>query len=334
MFNRVFHRFSAIQECQYCQLCLNCAIRKELDHRSLQPWNVILLYPLISNLIFTVNKEKKLQIYGSTIMTIMPILPILCVCEKAECTTETFFIAGFIAYLAMEHGVYVPPGAKWLCRVKPCILFISFLCSTLFILSMTFDRFYSIVVPHKAALFNTFKRAKITVTCITIVSILYNLPHLFLSSHVNWECVPFGNAEGNLFGEFYYWLSVVIQFALPFILLLIMNSIIIHKIRNRFVSELQVFAILLLVTFAFLILSTPAYLFFLFVKVIDFFKTPRLFAGYYLFYNVAYKMHFTNHGINFLLYVISGKKFRTDLVNIFRSFQKRGRSKESLVTTI
>ena len=219
-------------------------------------------------------------------MTIMPILPILCVCEKAECTTETFFIAGFIAYLAMEHGLYVPPGAKWLCRVKPCILFISFLCSTLFILSMTFDRFYIIIMPHKAALFNTVKRAKFTVACITIVSILYNLPHLFLSSHVNWECVPFGNAKGSLFGEFYYWLSVVVQFALPFVLLLIMNSIIIHKIRNRFVSfkeksrdanksspknsELQVFAILLLVTFAFLILSTPAYLFFLFVMVIDF----------------------------------------------------------------
>ena len=283
-------------------------------------------------------------------MTIMPILSILCVCEKAKCTTETFYIAGFIAYLAMEHGVYVPPGAKWLCRVKPCILFISFLCSTLFILSMTFDRFYSIIMPHKAALFNTVKRAKFTVVCITIVSILYNLPHLFLSSHVNWECVPFGNAKGNLFGEFYYWLSVMVQFALPFVLLLIMNSIIIHKIRNRFVSvkeksrdanksspknsELQVFAILLLVTFAFLILSTPAYLFFLFVMVIDFFKTPRLFAGYYLFYNVAYKMQFTNHGINFFLYVISGKKFRLDLVNIFPSFKKREKSKGSLVTTI
>ena len=45
-------------------------------------------------------------------------------------------------------------------------------------------------------------------------------------------------------------------------------------------------------------------------------------------------MQFTNHGINFFLYVISGKKFRTDLVNIFPSFKKRERSKESLVTTI
>ena len=62
-------------------------------------------------------------------------------------------------------------------------------------------------------------------------------------------------------------------------------------------------------TFSFLILTTPAYLFFLFVMLMDFSKTPRLAAGYYLFYNMAHKMQVTNHGINFFLYVISGKKF-------------------------
>ena len=41
------------------------------------------------------------------------------------------------------------------------------------------------------------------------------------------------------------------------------------------------------------------------------------FAGYFLFYNIAHKMQFTNHGINFFLYVISGKKFGTDLRHLF-----------------
>ena len=97
-------------------------------------------------------------------------------------------------------------------------------------------------------------------------------------------------------------------------------------------SEFQVFATLLLVTFAFLILTTPAYLFFFFVLVIDFFKTPRRFAGYYLFYNVSHKLYISNYGINFFLYVISGKKFRTDLRNIFPDFKKRKSSKQSPVT--
>ena len=219
--------------------------------------------------------------------------------------------------------------------------------STLLILNMTFERFYSIVVPHKAVSFNTVKRAKITVACISIVSILYNIPHLYVTSNAGWEYIPYGKSNEYSFGEFYYWLSAVVHFVLPFVLLLIMNSVIIHKIRNRFMgvpktssvssvgdsdhgnnssnknSELQVFVTLLLVSFAFLILTTPAYLFFFFVLVVNFFKTPQRFAGYYLFYNVSHKLYISNFGINFFLYVISGKKFRTDLRNLFPDFKKR-----------
>ena len=267
-------------------------------------------------------------------------------------------ISGFISYLTIDRGVYVPPGPKWYCRVAQLFNFTSFLCSTLLILSMTFDRFYSIIMPHKAASFNTVKRAKITVACIVIVSILYNLPHLYLTSYVGWECLPYANAQEYQLGKLYFWLSLVVQFALPFVCLLTMNSVIIHKIRNRFVlvkkpltvspnnessqgetssnkhSEMQVFVILLLVTFAFLVLATPAYLFFLFVRIINFFKSPKLVTAYFLFWNVAHKMYISNHGINFFLYVISGKKFRTDLRNLFPNLKKSKRSNELMANSI
>ena len=231
----------------------------------------------------------------------------------------------------MEHEVYVPPGQLWFCRNAVLVLFMCFLCSALLIVSMTFNRFYSIIRPHKAASFNTVKRAKRTVVCIVIFSTIYNIPHLFISSNVNWECVPFALAMATPYGEIYYWMSMLVQFLFPFIFLLTMNSFIIHKIRTRENltqtvpstkdskqgSELQVFAILLLVTFTFLILSTPAYSLFLFVMLIDFNRTPEMFALYYLLYNIAHKMSFTNYGINFFLYNISGSKFRTDLRNLF-----------------
>ena len=255
----------------------------------------------------------------------------------------------------MEHDVYVPPGPKWYWRVANLFNFTSFLCSTLLILSMTFDRLHSIIMPHKAASFNTVNREKTMVVLIATISILYNLPHLYLTSYVGWECIPYGNAKEYSLGESYYWLSLVAQFALPFVCLLTMNSVIIHKIRNRFVlvkkplsdsgsgpgessqtkhSEMQVCVILLLVTFAFLVLATPGYLFFLFVRIINFFKTPKLLAGYFLFYHVAHKMYISNHGINFFLYVISRKKFRTDLRNIFPDFKNSKRSKELMANNI
>ena len=250
----------------------------------------------------------------------------------------------------MEHDVYIPPDPFWYCTIAMAILFTAFLCSTLFILNMTFDSFYSVIRPHKAASFNTVKRAKLTIFSFIICSMLYNIPHLFISNNNNWECLPYGRAMGKPYGQFYYWLSFVVNFAFPFVLLLSMNSVIIHKIRNRSSlvkelstsktnvshtqcsstriksSESQMFAILLLVTFGFLILTTPGYLLFLFIMLVDFFKTPQLFAGYYLFYNIAHKLHTTNHGINFFLYVISGRKFCTDLLSLFGKRQHSGES--------
>ena len=260
---------------------------------------------------------------------------------------------GFVTYLVMEHGVKMPPGQLWYCHLVNLFNFICFLCSTLLILSMTFDRFYSIIMPHKAASFNTVKRAKIIVACIFMLSILYNIPHFYVSAHVDWECLPYATAMGKPYGEFYYWLSLVVHFALPFVSLLIMNSFIIHKLRTRSIlatdsiresnhgensktknSELQVFAILLLVTFALVILTTPAYVFFLFIMFIDFSKTPKLIAGYYLFYNVAKKMQFANHGFNFFLYVISGQKFRKDLRNLFPTLTKSDLKTRQSVATV
>ena len=48
-----FRKLPTIQECQYCQLHFSCAIKTDPDQWSLQPWNVIILYPLLSNCIFT-----------------------------------------------------------------------------------------------------------------------------------------------------------------------------------------------------------------------------------------------------------------------------------------
>ena len=217
---------------------------------------------------------------------------------------------------------------------------------------MTFDRFYSIIMPHKAASFNTVKRAKITIVSIILLAFLYNVPHLFVSSVDGKQCLPYGAALNKSYGQFYYWLSFTLSYALPFVLLLTMNSIIIYILRTRSIliakqevtskrqgqgqdqgqtsksknSERQIFAILFLVTFGFLILTTPANLLFLFIMVVDFTTSPQLFAGYYLFYNIAQKLYYTNHGINFFLYVLSGQKFRSDLVKLFLKEKKSGPS--------
>ena len=238
----------------------------------------------------------------------------------------------------------MPPHHHGYCDVSNAAIFTVFLCSALLIVSMTFERFISIIKPHKAASFNTIQRAKITIISIVIFSICYNIPHLFISSVQGRQCLPYGTAMGKLYGEVYYWLSFIILFALPFSLLLIMNCVIIYKLRNRAnarvkcdvsldrgqgqsqgqiqgsklkTQDKQIYMILMLVTFGFLILTTPGYLLFLFIMIVDFTRTPLLFAGYYLHNQIAQKLYYTNHGINFFFYVISGTKFRSDLLKLF-----------------
>ena len=234
----------------------------------------------------------------------------------------------------------MPPNAVWFCRMTLPMLFSATLSSTLFILSMTFDTFYSIIRPHKAASFNTIKRAKITIISIFIFSVIFNIPHWFTTFNIEWLCLPFANeiVMAKSYSQFYNWASLVLQFVFPFVSLLIMNSVIIHTLRNRTKtvkreegdnkgqgqstkmknSEKQVFAILLLVTFGFLILSTPMYGYFALNLFINFTVSPKIIAAHHLFTSIAQKLHFTNHGINFFFYVISGQKFRTDLIKLFR----------------
>ena len=192
------------------------------------------------------------------------------------------------------------------------------------------------------------KRTRVTILCVIIFSVLYNSPHMVTSSNQGWQCLPYGEESvmSEKYGTLYYWLSFILHYALPFVLLLSMNCVIIHTIRSSAKfrtkldrvpdnnsegqgqsqghlpktksSENQVYIVLLLVAFGFLILTTPGYLLFLFIMVVDFETSAKVYAGFYLFFNVAQKLHYTNHGINFFLYVMSGQKFRKDLMKLFK----------------
>ena len=236
----------------------------------------------------------------------------------------------------MVFDVVMPPTQHGHCSIIAFGLFFGSMSSTFFITNMTFERFYSILVPHKAASFNTVKRAKITIVCILVFSLFFNSPHFFISSNTGLVCNSFGKAIRSRYGQVYYWFFFCLNFTVPFASLLTMNVFIIYTLKSRSNtivrrsgsqgqpqgqtmrnSERKITITLLLVTFVFLILSIPGLVMVFYTNYIDVRRSAHTFAGYYLFYNVAQKAVYTNHGINFFLYAISGKKFRTDLINLF-----------------
>ena len=239
----------------------------------------------------------------------------------------------------------MPPNQDWHCNLVTVILFTCQLCSTFFILIITFERCYSIAVPHKAASFNTVQRAKITIACTTVLMTLYNVPHLFYTTHRGRDCFSYQKGVGLIHVEIYHWLSFFLSFAMPFVFLLIMNSFIIHTLRVRSLGleteiqshgvgtgrgsnrkksktknyERQVCITLLSVTFTFLCLYTPIYVYRLIALVLSYYPaTAYSLAILTLYYEIAVKLMYSNYGINFFLYAISGQKFRNDLVYLFR----------------
>ena len=199
---------------------------------------------------------------------------------------------------------------------------------TLIILLMMFECFYSIIWPHRAASFTTTRRAKTAILCCCVVSIIYSIPHVFTTHSIGRQCIPLGNASQTLFGQIYYWLNFFANFTAPFVILLVMNSVIIHKLRRWSdlklgqghdkgedkhlkgkQSDIQIYIVLLVVTFSFLILMSPSYVFYIYILSVDYTKSPSSFGLYYLLYHLGHKTYTTNHGINFYLYVTSGHKF-------------------------
>ena len=158
-------------------------------------------------------------------------------------------------------------------------------------------------------------------------------------------CYPYTKGMDHLAAKMYYWADQVVGFVFPFIALLIMNSVIIHTLRKRSKilltrsdkqdegqgqnqghsskmksSDKQIVAMLLLVTFGFLILMTPVYTISFYSEFVDFTSSPKSYAEFYLFMNIAKESFCTNSAINFYLYVISGQKFRSDLLKLFKRF--------------
>ena len=201
---------------------------------------------------------------------------------------------------------------------------------------MTFERLCSIIWPLKAASFNTVKRARTIIVCIFVTCFTYCIPFLFIIGHRGNICIPNKFASVTVLDEVYYWLTQIFIFIIPFSSLLTMNSIIIYTLRKRSKlnisesggqgqsegqtlkikhSEKQIFTMLLLVTFTYLILSFS-------MRALNFYlyfhtgNTPSYYAGFHLIYQIGFDTIYTNHAINFFLYVLSGRKFKTDLINL------------------
>ena len=227
----------------------------------------------------------------------------------------------------------------WLCKGLSHLVIFCIQSSTYLILTMTVDKFIAIKWPHKAATYSTPRRAILVCLGVIVCALCYNVPHLFATALVRDTCVAY--VVGGLKTKIYSWITFLVNFVIPFSMLIYMNHAIVKAVRSSRKmfragedqrmdkrhrtmksAENQLTIMLLLVTMLFLILLFPTYLRFIYSTFVGR-DTPSKYASSMLFFQITYKLYTTNNGINFFLYCISGERFRNDLKEIV-SFIGRG----------
>lgn len=221
------------------------------------------------------------------------------------------------------------------CKLLTWFFQVFSLTSICIIICMTADRFISVQYPLKVKQWCTPSRALKIVLCIPLITCTYTLPYFFLSDYIGPTCTAL--AVGSTFTKVYSWITICLNCFIPFLSILVLNSLIIirllisrsSKIRgdstvnsNPKGRESQVIIMLLMVSFTFLILTSPLFIRYLAYQYIDQYASEERASYFHLFYSISNKMYHTNYAINFILYCIGGSKFREDLRNLFRCAPK------------
>ena len=216
------------------------------------------------------------------------------------------------------------------CKVKSFLIVFALQNATYQVVAMTVDKFIAVKWPHKAATYSTPKRAKWISIVICVCVIIYNIPDLIFTQLIGQGCVSY--AVGGIYAKMYSWLTFILNAVVPLSSLTVMNLTIIHEVRKsrklfgsngsvyvtnaqmrtRNSAENQLTVMLLLVTTLFVLLMIPTYARFLYFTYVSR-DTPEKYASAMLFFYLSTRLYFTNSGINFYLYCISGRKFRDDL---------------------
>ncbi|XP_025089448.1 FMRFamide receptor-like [Pomacea canaliculata] len=203
--------------------------------------------------------------------------------------------------------------------------------------AMTTERYLMIKYALKASYLFTIRRARMAVGTVTVVALFVNIHNCFTRGS-SWNdalktnvCSPLGEA-GELFLHLIWpWVDASVYCYIPFFALLVLNILIITNINQsselflrlsmshsrRLIENRQITLMLLFVTLAFLLLVGP-------VGVILAVEQNLLATGSALvkarhsFVRVIFNcLTYTNHAVNFLLYCISGRRFRKEVLRLF-----------------
>ncbi|CAG2212155.1 probable G-protein coupled receptor B0563.6 [Mytilus edulis] len=214
------------------------------------------------------------------------------------------------------------------------------------LVSMTIERFIAIWFPLQVTKLCTKRRAFINMIVLAIILMALNFQFYWTTVELPhkvyvWQC-SFMDEYVHFITKVWYWIDGAAYSIVPFILLLIFNTMIILGIKmasskqrmltnkidktqntDKIKHQQQITIMLVSISVVFIILTMPNCAFFIMQDYWDYTKDVHTYAQYFLVYNIVFFLSDLNHAINFYMYFLSGRKFRTMFINMICCCRKK-----------
>lgn len=255
----------------------------------------------------------------------------------------------FREWIRHQNGKDIRTYSEFGCRLHLFLTYLSFQCSSWFLVTVTVERLIAVLLPHKIKNICNPRNAGIVILMIVILLMLLNGHWYYgftvvqtyqVHNNTYKACREKHDHTYVAFRRIWNWIDLCIVSLVPLVLLSLANITVIIRLlirkrksntqivpsalkvhpENRKVSQLTV--TLIIVNIVFIVCSTPLSVDIILRDKLPTFKTEKHdYAVYKLREAIVGLLAYFNCSINFILYFVSGSKFR-DEVKHFCSRQR------------
>ncbi|WAQ98896.1 TRFR-like protein [Mya arenaria] len=240
-----------------------------------------------------------------------------------------------------------------ICKIDLFLTYLLVQLSPWVLAMITVERAYSVIKPHLVRVVFTRRRTLISlaicIVCLSVVDshLLYGYTLIFIKEAGDIHCHPRSESYETFMFNIFMWIDFAFAFAIPGLGIVTGNLIIIAKLRysrhlqgtycnergmstahrrrnhvSHSLSQWTRTTVVINVFFVMLVLPSVAFG----IGQVYWFPskdiTPAKIADTHLIAEITFMLMYTNNAINFVLYIMLGSRFRSDLISM--CFCKRG----------
>ena len=231
--------------------------------------------------------------------------------------------------------IHIYPITDLSCRIQTYLRYMLPDCAVWVLVILTLERMVGVQWPHRVHDIFTRRRTRISVLIMVLVIVTVNIPAIWITTK-NLGDTSVHPCTVDIIVLAYViwpWIDLTIYSLLPFLMMITSVIIMLKTIKRRrrmlcrqgsinsnMGRTVQTMtATLLTVVFVFLLLTAPFVIYATILKELY----GKINIDFHLFYFVASYLRYVNNSVNFFLYCISGRNFRTELKYLFLGRKRR-----------